>query len=591
MNPAVVIYAALSKASDDADQLSIATQVEAVKAKLAHEYPNGFDLCRDERSSRDYFEDDGYSGSKGNRGPGLENAIRAAVEAAQSHGTAELWANTSARFGRGTSRPGEARAIGELFYELRRQGVALRTVADDELVRNEMLVGIGSTIAAKYSKDLSESVRRAKLREAKAGNLPGGPVCDGYVSEPVIDGNKVMGRQMRIDPARREPVEMLFELASRGTPDAHIARKLNAAGWLTRNDKPWTRRTVQNMVTNPFYAGRVALHRGKPDQVVFDGKHPALVDPAVFDAIQNSRPGRDYSPDAKRVGRPNENHALARLGVCGVCGGRMNAITSTYRRKDGTKARRYQCANYTVSNGMCSSKPIDATSVDAAVIAALDTLMVDFDAWRTQIEQGQASERKRLRLEVDRASDALAAQLHKAEKVEAKWSEFVAAGDDKKADAVLSIVEKEKQRTVEAERLLQAAQDALAAIPEHLPADEMLDFANALQAAINGQVDTNGTMGEINRALRELFTEFRITETADGWREGDDDADLDYDRELNVTTHKTRRAILIVPFAKTGAAHWPLWQSENSPQPPLKWLEAVADDDPEISDRHSRRSV
>lgn len=584
-NPTVVIYAALSKSSDDPEQTSIETQIAAVKERLSNLYQDGFTLLGE-------FSDDGYSGSKGNRGPGLQSAITAAVTASRETGEVELWANTSARFGRGTSRPGEARSLGELFYEMLRQGVTLRTVADDDLVRNQMLIGIGSEIAAKYSKDLSESVKRAKLREAKAGKLSGGPVCDGYLSVSVIDSKgRATGREMKIDPDRREPVQMMFDLATRGTPDAHIARKLNAAGWLTRNGKPWTRRTVQNMVTNPFYSGRVVYHRDKEDQMIFDGNHPALVEPEIFDAIQASRPGRDYSPDKKRIGRPNENHALARLGNCGVCGARMNAITSNYRRKDGTRARRYQCANYSESTGLCSSKPIDAAVVDSAVIAALDTLLVDFDAWKQQIESSQSAERNRLELEVDQATAAFSAQSHKAERVEAKWSDFLANGEEAKAEIAFSIVEKEKQRAVEAGRLLQATQDARDAIPDSLPADEMLDFANGLQAAISGQVDTTGTMGEINRALRELFTEFRITEKADGWRYGDEDDEFVVNYEFNDHAHKSRKAILIEPFAKTGALHWPIWQGKESPQPPLKWLEAVAEPESEKSDRLNTRNV
>jgi hypothetical protein len=40
----------------------------------------------------------------------------------------------------------------------------------------------------------------------------------------------------------------------------------------------------------------------------------------------------------------------------------------------------------------------------------------------------------------------------------------------------------------------------------------MLDFANAFQAAIRGRVNTSGTMAEINRARREVFTCVEIRE-------------------------------------------------------------------------------
>ena len=128
-----VIYAALSKSSED--ESSIESQVDAIRARLKQIYPDGCTILGP-------FTDDGYSGSKRNRGPALEHAINAAIEAADEHGAAELWAVVSSRFARGSGRRNEARAIGSLFYDLRARGVALRTVQDDEFVTNEMLIGL-----------------------------------------------------------------------------------------------------------------------------------------------------------------------------------------------------------------------------------------------------------------------------------------------------------------------------------------------------------------------------------------------------------------------------------------------------------------
>lgn len=90
---------------------------------------------------------DHASGSKRSRGPGLEAAIADAKSAAAEHGSAELWAWHSARFGRGSGKLGEARAVGELFYAMRRAGVALRTVENDSYVTDEMLIGFAQQFA------------------------------------------------------------------------------------------------------------------------------------------------------------------------------------------------------------------------------------------------------------------------------------------------------------------------------------------------------------------------------------------------------------------------------------------------------------
>lgn len=589
-NPTIVIYAALSKASDDPEQTSIATQVEAVKAKLAKEYPDGFTVLRDHLRGVDFFEDDGYSGSKSNRGPGLQRAITAAVDACRETGHVELWANSSARFGRGTSRPGEARALGALFYELRPQGVGLRTVTDDEFVRNEMLVGIGSTIAAKYSTDLSESIKRAKLRDLMAGKHPGGPIPDGYMLSWSTGAGEPV-KEITIDPKRAPVVRTIFDLSESGVPDTEIARRMNAEGHQTKTGRPYTRSSVWATLSNPFYAGRVWMRPDGGERIVVDGKHPALIDPDRYDKNQAARSARDYAkPEQKVMGRPNENHVLARLGTCGKCGGRLFAKTSTYVRKDGTKKRSYSCQNAHLGTGLCDASPIDGELVDQAVIAALPDLFPDFDRWQESVATAHESERSRLQREVDRATTDLENAEQVATRVEAEWSKMVASGDKESAKAVLPIVKREQATVTRATTRLTAAQDAIKTITDEPPTNTMLDFALSLQAALRGRIEeSDGTIKQINQLLRELFVEFRIHKTADGWKYGDDDTDLNFHPEHNSPSHKTREAVMIVPFAKAGGQHWPYWLSEADNPPPLKWLSTIRDSEPEgISELHTR---
>lgn len=257
--PAIAIYGALSKKGEDDG--SIPSQVARVKARLAQVYPDGYDLVG-------VFHDDGFSGSKRNRGPGLEEAITAVTRAAADRDHVELWANTSARFSRGTGGPKGARALGALYYDLKGRGVALRTVQDDDLVTNEMLIGFASRQAAKYSEDLSESVTRAKRRQAERGEHLGGPLPLGYV---LAERKEVV-----IDAETAPVVRRIFELAAQGVPDSALARMVNGEGFRTRKGRPFDRRAVQEIVTRPFYCGRI-VYEGE----VFPARHQPLVDEAT----------------------------------------------------------------------------------------------------------------------------------------------------------------------------------------------------------------------------------------------------------------------------------------------------------------------
>jgi site-specific DNA recombinase len=575
----VVIYAV--KSSPD-DRESVRDQHEQVRAAIERE--GGRQIVAEP------FGEANASGYRGERGPQLEAAMRAAVDAAEQHGEAELWVFHSSRLARGDGRKGR-RSVNLIVAQMLYENVTVRSVTDDPFV-TPMLAGIAGEQAHKYAADLSAHVKRGKLQQLQRGDHLGGPLCDGYaVVREHDETGRVVGRTFRIATDRAPLVQSIFVLAAEGLSDSMIARRLNAEGARTRHGRPFTRRAIQSTVTNPWYAGRVAYKRGTSDEQIVNGKHPPLVDAAQFDRIQQMRGLRDHADRSQKViGRPAQNHALARLAVCGKCGERLYAVTSTYRRKDGSRARSYVCHNYKLSTGVCNSKPINAEVVDAAVIAELDTLLVDFDAWLRQIEGSHTADRERLSTEVQRAEHDHDAQITKVAKVEAKWAEYVAAGDDDKADLVLPIVERERQAGVDTKRRLRAAQEAHASVPTDAPTDAMLDFANALRAAVAGRVDATGSIAEANRALRELFAEFRISEVLR----------IDVAEDANGELRETGTGwdIKIQPFVLPSVAHalwdssrqttWEgdsnllsasedspsMWVYTDEPPPPLRWLSA-----------------
>ena len=325
-----------------------------------------------------------------------------------------------------------------------------------------------------------------------------------------------------------------------------------------------------------------------------DSQHPALIPPQNFERLRQLRDKRDLGKGKHTTGRPSQNHALAKLAVCGQCHERLYAVTSSYRRKDGSRARSYVCHNQHFKTGVCDAKPIDAEYVDRVVLAGLDTLLVDFDGWRTQIEDRHAGERTRLADEVAKAQRDHNAQATKTEKVEAKWSEYVAA-DDSKADTVLSMVEQQRLALTQAQARLTAAQDALATIPTEAPTDAMLDFANALQEAVRGRLDETNSLGEVNAALRDLFEAFVLREVEHADTEGGHWKTRADGSVAFVTDLPPIRRIFIQPFLLgsvgeriiehwhgielvsygpgTGEVDgWEVLHDADQPPPPLRWL-------------------
>jgi DNA invertase Pin-like site-specific DNA recombinase len=505
----VVIYAAKST-PDPKD--STGSQVERVRERVAQ--------VGDRVEYAKPFAEDNKSGWSGSRGPKLDAAIAAAAAAYEEHGVAELWVFHSSRLGRGDGfGPTAARSLNEVVTACNRAGVTVRSVEDDEFVSNQMLVGIASTQANKYSADISAHVKRGKQRQLEQGQRLGGPIPDGYLLRVIRDvHDRVTARDYRFDPDREPTIRRMAALALGGHGAPAVGRILNAEGYRRKNGKPWNRRAVQHILKNPFYAG-VVYQRGEmtapgvyetfaEPRILGPAEWPALIPLEDWLRIQEGMKTRDRAAKGRKPeGQRTTRYALARLGTCDRCGERMYSSTSPYVRKDGTRARRYLCANVRASTGLCDQKPLDAVKVDAAIVEHLSALFIDFEAWLEQLAQGQRGQRDRLEADL---AQALAAQDKLAKQEDRLRARYIAATE---TGGVAETAAFEAYQHVITEReahqsAIRDLQEALAAEPVDPPTDSMLDVYNDLARAVRGKGD--GTVAELNDRLRAVFAEFRM---------------------------------------------------------------------------------
>ena len=499
----VVIYAA--KSSPDPHD-SVASQIERIRARLEHE------SGRVERAEP--FSEENVSGYRRSRGPQLAAAIEAAKAAAAEHGHAELWVFHSSRLGRGSGRMREARALGEVFYDLRRHGVSLRSVEDDPYVTDEAFVGMASKMANKYSEDLAAHVRRGKRGQFERGERLGGPVCDGYRLVTEVGEGGALARRYVLDDERAPIIRRMAALALEGRGDGAVARQLNVEGLRTKAGKGFTRRRVQHTLTNPFYAGRAFIHKGTARHEERAGSWPTLIDPADFDLIRAMRASRDraaVNPNA-RCGRRATTYALAKLAACDRCGARMYCVTSPYKRKDGTRQRSYECANVRDSTGLCDQPRIDARAVDTAIVAHLERLFIDFDAWLGELAKGSADQRAAVEAALTRAREEVADLADVEQKLRRRYVE-VTKNKEGTEHVVETTIDQVVAEKVACEREVHALEKQLALEPPDAPTDAMLDIYNDLARAVRG--GEGETVAQLNDRLRASFDEFRIDRVDD----------------------------------------------------------------------------
>lgn len=451
------------------------------------------------------YHDENVSGFKQSRGPGLKRAIAKAIEAAERYGKAELWAQHSDRFARGDGRV--ARHLGGLYFELLEHGVTLRTVQDDLFTDPRfapMLAGVMGMRNTEDSRRKSEAVKSGKRRQFERGQRQGGPVPDGYIRLKNVVGEHVVIRY-DLDPERAPIIERIFMLADEGLPPAIIARRLNAEGVRTKRGGTWTRRRIQDTLSNGWYAGLATRGRTVRGTQVQErpGTQRALVSVELFERVRAQFAARDKAAGSNRRGRPNTRHVLAGLMRC-ACGDGMYARTSSYARKDGTRARHYDCQNYTDATGKCDMH-IPAEMIERPVLRNLDDLSVDYDGWIRSLASAHATQRQAIeeRIAADRV--LLVQNDRDAEAVEEDYLRMRREGD-RDASKLTAKVQKRLERERKQIELRIAEQEAiLADMPTNAPTDAMMDLANDLRDALRGVSDANSSVLEVNARLKRVI--------------------------------------------------------------------------------------
>ena len=148
-----------------------------------------------------------------------------------------------------------------------------------------------------------------------------------------------------------------------------IARELNSLGYRTKRGSTYEGRTVEYILSNPFYYGAVRWNRQKHDDhtiksvsdwIIAEGKHESLIDKETWDEVQHLIALRSRPYKARAAG--HMKHWLGGIVKCSDCGASLMA---------GLNATRYQCGNY--SKGKCShSHYIKTVALEQAVYEAFE---------------------------------------------------------------------------------------------------------------------------------------------------------------------------------------------------------------------------
>jgi site-specific DNA recombinase len=231
-----------------------------------------------------------------------------------------------------------------IVMAIRKAGAVLVSVSEniDETPSGLLLHGIMSSIAEFYSQNLGLEVKKGSTEKAKRGGTPfKAPL--GYVNaREIVDGREI--RTIAIDPERGPLVTEAFALYATGQFSlSQLGAILEAGGLRGRSTRQTPGRALgtnrlATMLRNDYYVGTLR-YAG----MVYEGRHPKLVDRPTFEAVQT-----ELDAHRKSGERNWRHHSYLRGTVyCDECGGRLiytraNGAGGTYEyfvcrgRQEGT---------------------------------------------------------------------------------------------------------------------------------------------------------------------------------------------------------------------------------------------------------------
>lgn len=186
-------------------------------------------------------------------------------------------------------------------------------------------------------------------------------------------------------------VRMMFDMYLSGNGPAAIVKKLNNLGVKPRRTDYFSPEAVKSILSNPTYIGKIRWNRTKrirklengkiikrkvysPETVeIFDGKHPAIIDEEIFNAVQKKKGSITRTRSDKKSINP-----LSGLLRCKHCGKVMH-----YNYKNGHPS--YRCDTHYL--GSCPQNGVRGNEVLDEVYHSLENNLQNI---KVEIASGKA---------------------------------------------------------------------------------------------------------------------------------------------------------------------------------------------------------
>lgn len=268
----------LRVSTDEQTEYSPAAQLSAVEEYAAR---NAFTITA-------VYRDEGLSGRQAEKRPGF---MRMISDARQKPCPFEcILVHKLDRFSR-------SREDSVIYKAMLRRECGVKVISITETLEEDkfsvILEAMLEAMAEYYSLNLAEEVKKGMTEKAKQGGFQAAPPYGYAVSDNLLVPL----------PDEAEVVRMIFGWYTQGFSYREIAKTLNQNNKTTRRGKPFSSRSVEYILHNPVYIGKLRwtptgkAHRNyaHPDTIVATGEHQPIIGIEVWKKTQ-TRAKNDFLP-------------------------------------------------------------------------------------------------------------------------------------------------------------------------------------------------------------------------------------------------------------------------------------------------------
>jgi DNA invertase Pin-like site-specific DNA recombinase len=301
------------------------------------------------------FRDDGISGRRAEKRPEFIRMIAIAKQKPAPFCAVLLW--KFSRFARNQEE--------SIFYKgmLSRNNVEVKSISEPILDGpfGSLIERIIEWFDEFYSINLSGEVKRGMTERVERG---------GAVSIPAF-GYDIVDKKYVVNPETAPIVRQIYADYLSGMGALQIAHKLNDLGVRTTRGNLWENRTVDYILRNPVYIGKIRWNpNGRtrrnyddPNIMIVDGQHEPIIDEDSFNKVQavydvNQKRHARYAHDTGK----KYMYMLHGLVKCSDCGASLSMSA---------KGQGLQCIRY--AKGQCkTSHYISLNKINEKVIRYID---------------------------------------------------------------------------------------------------------------------------------------------------------------------------------------------------------------------------